>query len=101
MTVSPTYWKSAKRSKIGHSIYSVSCLIICQGNELLYELSEQYACPKGTIYQDLFIYMRIYLYIARYIYIHQDLFIYVKIHISMLRLVYIKIHVHRDCDRLI
>ena len=49
----------------------------------------------------IFIYLRIYLYIARYIYIHQDLFVYVKFHISMLRLVYIKIHFHRDCDRLI
>lgn len=52
------------------------------------------------INQDLFIYIKIYLYKSRFIYIHQDLFVYIKFHISVLRLIYVKIHIHRDCDKL-
>ena len=36
----------------------------------------RYACAKGTIYQDLFIYIKIYIYTSRLIDIHQDSLIY-------------------------
>ena len=41
------------------------------------------------INQDLFIYIKIYLYKSRFIYIHQDLFTYIKIHSPISRFIYI------------
>ena len=56
---------------------------------------ERYACPKGTIYQDLFIYIKIYIYTSR-LYIHQDLLIYTSKFTYMHQdvFIYIKIYIY-------
>ena len=40
---------------------------------LLYFASVLYACPKGTIYQDVFIYIKFYISMSRLDYTYQDL----------------------------
>ena len=60
----------------------------------------RYACPKGTIYQDLFIYIKIYIYTSRHIYIlqdllisiHQNLLICIKMYLYKSKFIYIYIY---------
>ena len=55
-----------------------------------------YACPKGTKYQDLFIYIKFHISMSRFIYLHQVSYINVKISMHMLRFAYVcnKIKIH-------
>ena len=56
----------------------------------------RYACPKGTIYQDLFIYIKNYLYTSRFTYIYIKIYLYVSRCIYKHQNLYIYIYLYQD-----
>ena len=49
---------------------------------------EAYAFPKGTIYQDVFIYIKVCISVSRLDFIYQDLNIYIKICVYVSRITF-------------